>query len=136
LFSLLLISIASYTFVFVHPLSILFERLYFSVLFALIIGVLCFSQYVPKLEFFFKPFDYLGKIALGLYFYHGIVITVFSKLMIAYHIADDAWQVLLINPIIMMLLTILLASISYNYFEKPILALKRKFYRHNSTAHT
>jgi peptidoglycan/LPS O-acetylase OafA/YrhL len=122
-------SIASYTFVFTHVTAILFERLYFSILFALIIAVLCYSTYVPVFQTFFNRFDFLGKISLGLYFYHGIVITIFSKLMVHYTIADNTWQVMLVNPLIMLTLSIICAYLSYNYFEKPILALKNKFYR-------
>lgn len=125
----LVLSIASYTFVFTHTTAMLFERLYFSVLFALIIAVLCYSSYIPAVQSFFNKFDYLGKISLGLYFYHGIVITVFSKLMMHYSIANNFWQVMLVNPLIMLTLSIICASLSYNYFEKPILALKNKFYR-------
>jgi peptidoglycan/LPS O-acetylase OafA/YrhL len=130
----LLISVITYTTVFTHPISILFERIYFSILFALIIAVLCYSSMIPFLQKFFNPFDYLGKIALGLYFYHGIVITIFSKLMMHYPIAQQSWQVLVLNPLIMLTLSIMCASISYNYFEKPILALKNKFYRKTISA--
>jgi peptidoglycan/LPS O-acetylase OafA/YrhL len=134
LFIILLLSVLTYTIVFTHPFAILFERVYFSFLFAIIIAVLCYSSIIPTWQKFFNPFDYLGKIALGLYFYHGIVITIFSKLMMQYSIADKSWQVMLLNPLIMLTLSIICASISYNYFEKPILALKNKFYRHLKSA--
>lgn len=128
LFIILLFSVGTYAIVFTHPVTILFERIYFSCLFALIIAILCYSSIIPTLQKFFNPFDYLGKIALGLYFYHGIVITIFSKLMLNYPVATSAWQVMFLNPLIMLTLTILFAAISYNYFEKPILAFKNKFY--------
>jgi len=131
LFIILLLSVLTYTIVFTHPFAILFERVYFSFLFAIIIAVLCYSSIIPTWQKFFNPFDYLGKIALGLYFYHGIVITFFSKLMMQYSIADKSWQVMLLNPLIMLTLSIICASLSYNYFEKPILALKNKFYSHS-----
>lgn len=134
LVSLLIISVATYTFVFVYPNTILFERFYFSLLFASVIVVLCYSQYVPQLQKFFSPFDYLGKIALGLYFYHGIVLTIFSKLMLKYDIASQSWQVIILNPLIMLVLSILLAALSFNYFEKPILALKNRFYKTSNIA--
>ena len=126
---LLLVSTIAYTIVFVYPLAILFERVYFSVLFAIIIAVLCYAKNIAGLKKIFIRFDYLGKIALGLYFYHGIVITIFSKIMLHYPTANYTWQVLIVNPIIMLTLSIICASLSYNYFEKPILALKNKFYR-------
>ena len=126
---ILVFSVATYTIVFTSHLAILFERVYFSFLFALIIAVLCYSSIIPSLQKLFNPFDYLGKMALGLYFYHGIVITIFSKLMIQYTIAEQSWQVMILNPLIMLTLSIICAALSYNYFEKPILALKNKFYR-------
>ena len=129
-FAILLLSVLSYTYIFTHPFSILVERLYFSFLFAVIIAILCYSSIIQAFEKYFKPFDYLGKIALGLYFYHGIIITIFSKLMIKYPFAKQSWQVMLLNPLIMLTLSIICASVSYNNFEKPILALKNKFYRH------
>jgi len=126
---ILILSVTTYTIVFTHPIAILFERVYFSFLFAIIIAVLCYSSIIASLQKLFHPFDYLGKIALGLYFYHGIVITIFSKLMMQYSIAEQSWQVMLLNPLIMLTLSIICASLSYNYFEKPILAMKNKFYR-------
>lgn len=130
---LLILSVATYSMVFVYPIAILFERFYFSLLFAITILILCYSSYVPKFQKFFSPFDYLGKISLGLYFYHGIVITFFSKLILKYNIASKSWEVILINPLIMLILSILLASLSFNYFEKPILALKTRFYKSSNT---
>ena len=132
---ILFVSIASYTVVFALDTAILFERVYFSFLFALIIAVLCYSSVIPKLQKFFNPFNYLGKIALGLYFYHGIVLTIFSKLMTQYPIAEFTWQVMLLNPLIMLTLSIIMASLSYNYFEKPILAFKNKFYHKTPLRH-
>lgn len=126
---LFLISVTTYTFVFVYQYTILFERLYFSILFALIIAVLCYSSFVSGLQIVFRPLTYLGKIALGLYFYHGIVITVFGKLMMNYPIADKPWQVMIVNPLVMLILSTVLASLSYNYFETPILAYKNRFYK-------
>jgi peptidoglycan/LPS O-acetylase OafA/YrhL len=55
--------------------------------------------------------------------------------MLQFPIAEQAWQVMVLNPLIMLTLSIICASLSYNYFEKPILAFKNKFYRHlKSTA--
>lgn len=126
---LIIVSVANYTLVFVHPLTVLFERMYFSFLFAISIAVMCYSSYIPYFQKVFNPFTYFGKIALGLYFYHGIVITFFSKAMMSYPIANKPWQVMFLNPLLMLILSILLASLSYNYFEKPILAYKNKFYK-------
>jgi peptidoglycan/LPS O-acetylase OafA/YrhL len=131
---ILLLSIACYTIVFSNPITILFERFYFSILFALVIAVLSFSSKLSRVHLVLNYFDYLGKISLGLYFYHAIVITIFSKIMLQYQIAEHAWQVMILNPLIMLTLSILCASISYNYIEKPILAFKNNFYRKTTTA--
>lgn len=127
-FTLLAISFIMYIPIFSSPIATIFERLYFSLLFALVIAILCFSSFVDSWKGIFNKFDFLGKISLGLYFYHGLIIVVFSTIMRYYEIADKAWKVIFLNPVLMVLLTILCAIVSYNYFEKPILVLKKRFY--------
>lgn len=71
-------------------------------------------------------FNYLGKISFGLYMYHSILIfavmTFFEKLNLNYSFPFQILFYLLVFG-----LTILTASVSYNYFEKPLLKYKSKF---------
>ena len=65
--------------------------------------------------------NYLGKISYGLYMYHMIVITLLSKL-------DIFEEFPLLRIIITVILTVLISSLSYEFFEKRILRLKERFY--------
>ncbi|MCE6988811.1 acyltransferase [Dyadobacter sp. CY323] len=74
--------------------------------------------------------DHLGKISYGLYLYHVAVIVVVINLLTAY---SPKWE----GPVYQIALyslsvagSVLVASLSYSYFEKPLLAFKdRKFGR-------
>ena len=71
-----------------------------------------------------KVFDFLGKISFGMYIIHPIIIY-FLYVLIG-HLADT-----LINYVIIYFLilgsTIILAFISYEFYEKPFLKLKSKY---------
>ncbi len=67
-----------------------------------------------------KLIDYLGKISFGLYMFHTPVL----EYLIPYHFISDYFIVKLVSVSI---LTILISSISYEFFEKKILRLKTKF---------
>jgi peptidoglycan/LPS O-acetylase OafA/YrhL len=70
--------------------------------------------------------NYLGKISFGLYMYHSILIfavmTIFKHFNLDYSIPLQMLFYLLVFG-----LTILTASISYKYFEKPVLRYKSNF---------
>lgn len=71
----------------------------------------------------------LGKISYGLYCYHMIamflVVYVFFKL--GYNAIHPSATLLFIEAITAFILTIIISSISYTYFEKRFLLLKEKF---------
>lgn len=69
-----------------------------------------------------KVLSYLGKISYGLYMYHEICITISITIAMALGFASN-W---LIYPLTI-LFTILLASLSYKYFESFFLRLKGRF---------
>jgi peptidoglycan/LPS O-acetylase OafA/YrhL len=67
-----------------------------------------------------SPLVYLGKISYGLYIFHQIVILVVSK------IPAGSFE----HPIhagIALAITIVMAALSYRYFETPFLRLKQRF---------
>src|ERR1051325_9102135 len=107
---------------------VVFERLIFSLLF----GFVIFEQVFAKNSFFksgnSRVLTYLGKISYGLYIFHGIVIAFFSKLAAQYHLDGSMLGVLIVNPLIILVLTILFSVLSYELAEKRILKLKQKFY--------
>jgi peptidoglycan/LPS O-acetylase OafA/YrhL len=69
-------------------------------------------------------FRYLGKISYGLYVFHGAVISAFLMLPLAFE--SFGLYHLVLRPILILGVTILIASISYKYFERPFLRLKAK----------
>ncbi|MDC0117761.1 acyltransferase [Flavobacteriaceae bacterium] len=93
-----------------------------NILFALLI--ICIINKKNPIGFLKNPvLIYLGKISYGIYVYHVVV------LMLIRHIWDFRFSSLLgiLLFIVYFTLTILLAHISYKYYEKPFLMLKDKF---------
>ena len=74
-----------------------------------------------------KPFvSYLGKISYGLYVYHFAIVWFVAR------IRDFSIPVPIAKPLTLVISAILLyfiASLSYKYFEKPILDLKDKYFQ-------
>ncbi len=65
-----------------------------------------------------KPLKYLGKISLGIYVWHVLIIFLMRGHITGYSI---------FNFLILVGLTTLLASMSYYWLEKPFLQLKKRF---------
>ncbi len=72
----------------------------------------------------YPVFRYLGKISYGLYVFHGAVISAF--LMLPFAFEPNGLYHLVFRPILILGVTILVASSSYNYFERPFLRLKAR----------
>jgi peptidoglycan/LPS O-acetylase OafA/YrhL len=124
---LLLISILAYSYIFSNPLMIVFERLWFSLCFAVLIFDWAFSPKPFTQPGNNKWFNQLGKISLGLYLFHAVVITFFSYYNYRFDWSENPLQVLLINPLIILLITVFLAALSFKYFETPFLNLRKRF---------
>ena len=107
---------------------LVFEKLIFSCFFVYLIMEQSFAK-KPLIAFGqFKTLSYLGQLSLGLYCYHGVVLTLLLPLMKSNGLAERPLQVFLINPMLIFLLTLLLAVGSYEMFEKRIHGLRRYFY--------
>ena len=72
-------------------------------------------------------FDFIGKISYGLYVIHPILIFVFSRLYSRLNVAWPELEQKIIIYVFITLVTIAFAYISYRFYEKPFLKLKRKF---------
>lgn len=72
-------------------------------------------------------FDFVGKISYGIYIIHPLVIFVLSSFWRNININLPVIFNYLIIYLSVILITIGLAWLSYNYFEKPFLNLKSKF---------
>jgi peptidoglycan/LPS O-acetylase OafA/YrhL len=95
-----------------------FYALFFGIL---IINLACNSNRIFSMENAF--FNYLGKISYGLYMYHPIVIVSVIKIFLLFKIEDN----LILLYTIVFAFTILLASLSYRYFESFFINKKKKF---------
>ena len=92
--------------------------------FALILFHQCFHE-KPVFRFGkWKLFNYLGKISYGLYIYHALVITAFNYFL--HTETTTGIQRNFIYPVIMLLVTIIYSSISYELIEKRFLKLKAR----------
>jgi peptidoglycan/LPS O-acetylase OafA/YrhL len=95
-----------------------------SVLSVIIIAALIENKsYFLKTET--KVLNYLGKISYGLYIWHPFIIWIFLRLFKNIIIPDQylIWVICVGTPLI----SILIADISYRYFEVKFLKMKRKF---------
>ena len=78
------------------------------------------SRYTRFLSW--APMVYLGKISYGVYVYHVFVIIIISPLLVPYGLSIDHFSV--VRDIILFLMTITLASLSWHWMEKPFLTWK------------
>jgi peptidoglycan/LPS O-acetylase OafA/YrhL len=105
---------------------------FFSVFFGIIILNFAANENI-KISLENKYFNYLGNISYGLYMYHpiGIMMAINLAVTIGY---PSNW---LIYPA-SLIFTILIAGLSYKYFEAYFLKFKHKFSKvlsGNSTNH-
>ena len=73
-----------------------------------------------------KVMSYLGKIAYGLFCYHGPVTLLFEKIIAHVNWPNSAITVFFFNPLIIFAVTALISSVSYEYLEKPVMRLRYK----------
>jgi peptidoglycan/LPS O-acetylase OafA/YrhL len=124
---------AGYFHWFMSPAMVVIEKLIFSLFFAFIILEQNYSEHsIIKLGRF-KRMSYLGQLSLGLYCYHGIVLTFLMPWLRQSGFADTNVQVFVINPILILTITVFISILSYELFEKRIHALRRMFYPNTSS---
>lgn len=113
---------------FMSPVMVITEKLIFCIFFAFVI----LEQNYAKNSLFklgkLKKISYLGQLSLGLYCYHGIVLTFLMPWLKNHGFAESNIQVFFLNPLLILGLTILISVISYEFFEKHVHALRRIFY--------
>jgi len=97
----------------------------YSVAFVIIIlNISCNSKSIIKLEN--RIFNFLGKISYGIYMYHMIVVVFVIRLSMKFIDEGSILANLFIYGF-SVLLTIFIAWLSYEYFEKRFLKLKDKY---------
>jgi len=75
-----------------------------------------------------KPLVYLGRISYGIYVYHVFVIILISPLLLSFGLSENHYA--LIRLAILVSLTLIMASLSWHFMEKPFLAWKSSLSLH------
>ena len=77
----------------------------------------------------FEPLIYLGRISYGVYLYHLLTAHLIGRLWAHFNwpYDDQVWYFSVIYFLVCSLSSIGAASLSWRYFEKPIVVLKRHF---------
>ena len=118
---------------FQSPVMIVFEKLIFGLFFAFLILEQSYSRHSLVKLGRFKTISTLGQLSLGLYCFHGVVLTVVMPYLKTAGWSVENWQVFLLNPLLIFVLTLLIAQLSYSFFEQPIHRLRRHFYPNTSS---
>ena len=113
--------------IFLSPATVVFERIILGTFFAFVIA----EQNFANNSFFkfsnFKIISRLGIYTYGLYCLHFIGILVAEKISDKLHLSGTTLLSSFVITLIALLATILLALISYHFFEKWFLKLKDRF---------
>ena len=115
------------------PFMVVFEKLVFGVFFAFLILEQSFAKHSLFKLGRFKCISFLGQLSLGLYCIHGIVLTVAMLFLKSQGFATHYWQVFLVNPLLILSITIGFSRLSFSYFENPIHQLRKRFYPKTSS---
>jgi len=112
---------------FSHPLLRVFEASAFAIVFAFVI----LEQNFSKGSFFKmrnnRIFSRLGTYTYGLYCLHLIAFIILLQITVRLGFGKELWEVVLIETPIALLLTIAIAYLSYRFYERPFMLLKKKF---------
>jgi peptidoglycan/LPS O-acetylase OafA/YrhL len=108
------------------PVSL--EKLIFGLLFCFIILEQSYAKNSILKLGGNKVINYLGQLSLGLYVYHGLVLTLFAYFTKNNGTSQDYLQVFLFQPFLIFGITVLIAVMSYELIEKRIYRLRRFFY--------
>jgi peptidoglycan/LPS O-acetylase OafA/YrhL len=103
------------------------ERPIISCIMLVIILEQCFSQHSFYKMGNFKWPSKLGVVTYGLYCLHFIVIsyTIAATKMFGFN--NNVWQVVFLETVLSLAITIVVSLISYRFFEAPFLKLKDRF---------
>jgi peptidoglycan/LPS O-acetylase OafA/YrhL len=100
----------------------------YSILFGIIILNIA-TKKNPLIKLENRFFTFLGQISYGLYVYHWIIILAIIEIL-KQNLPNYNENILVVNLILYtgsISLTVFISYLSYEYFEKPFLKIKRKF---------
>ena len=108
--------------------SLIIEKMFYAV----ILSFLIFEQNFCDNSLFkfgkLKAITYLGVISYGLFCFHEIGLLIANRVLIYSDLNENVWAFLTLKPLIAFVVVAPFAALSWHYFEKPILGLKRHFY--------
>ncbi|MBL4586565.1 MAG: acyltransferase [Flavobacteriales bacterium] len=114
--------------VFPGALNLIIEKMFFAV----ILSFFIFEQNFCENSFFkfgkLKAISYLGVISYGLFCFHEIGLLIGNRVLSTFDLDNTVWAFLLLKPLIAFAVILPFSHLSWNYFEKPFLNLKRHFY--------
>ena len=103
--------------------DIIVQAVFNSVCYALIL----FDQTFNERRLFnlggFRIINYLGKISYGLYIYHLLIISIIAQAISYFNFHSEVSGSLL-QYIFSLIVTVAIAHLSFQYFEKPFLRIK------------
>ena len=113
--------------IFSLPGSVVYGRMIFDIFWAFIIIEQCFAKNNLFALGKNKQFSNLGKVSYGLYMLHpiGILITDISFRVL--NINTSSSLTLIVMGVISLIISIMIARLSYKWFETPFLKFKDKF---------
>jgi len=103
-----------------------FNYEFYALMFAILILNLA-SNKKTVLNFENKPMSYMGKISYGLYMYHNIVLAATLQIILAFGIKLDNIAGNITYYLFAITTTILIASISYEFYEKRFIKAKVRY---------
>ncbi|MCB0755151.1 MAG: acyltransferase [Flavobacteriales bacterium] len=133
IYGLFLFSFLFYHHLFDNPLlpgfvNLIIEKLFY----AFILSYFIFEQNFGLHSFFkfgkLKTITYLGVISYGLFCFHEIGLLIGNQVLIRTGTDSNIWAFLMLKPLIAFAIITPMAHLSWNYFEKPLLGMKRHFY--------
>jgi len=99
-----------------------YMKIPFSIFAGSVILMICQQQNkIEKKKMFLKPTEQLGKYTYGLYIYSGFIISAGTQFL--------KWENKPLLYAAELICTIIIATLSYHFFEIPFLKLKEKFRR-------
>ncbi len=105
----------------------IFERIIIAVVIVFIILEQNYSNNSFVKMSRFKNISKLGEITYGLYSLHFIGILIAIKITNRIFEQEQLWHIVIIDTVLAFVFSLIIAKISYAFFEKPFLKLKEKF---------
>ncbi|MBI1287423.1 MAG: acyltransferase family protein [Flavobacteriales bacterium] len=109
-------------------INLIVEKLFYAV----ILSFFIFEQNFCENSFYkfgrLKTITYLGMISYGLFCFHEIGLLAGNRFLLHFGLEEKVWAFLILKPLVAFALIAPFAALSWHYFEKPLLGLKRYFY--------